>query len=265
MELLSPERLKRKFPWVNTDGIALASYGYENEGWFDPWALMTALRIKASDLGVTFIQGEVYNIAHELNKISDSDSSNEVEDLEESARLINRPVEAHIHLADGDVWPLKASIFVIAAGAESGHIAHLAGIGSGKDLLKIPCPVEPRKRYVYCVHSHKGPGLDCPLVVDPSGAYLRREGLGGLYICGRSPPNDLEPAIDDLHVDYDYFDAHVWPKIAARVPSFNNCKVKSAWAGFYDYNYWDQNAIVGQHDMHSNVYFATGFSGHGNF
>ena len=33
-------------------------------------------------------------------------------------------------------------------------------------------------------------GLDCPLVVDPSGAYFRREGMGNHYLCGMSPPED---------------------------------------------------------------------------
>ena len=32
VELLTAKQLKRKFPWLNTDGIALGSYGYENEG-----------------------------------------------------------------------------------------------------------------------------------------------------------------------------------------------------------------------------------------
>lgn len=27
MSLLSPAQLKEKFPWLNTDGVALASYG----------------------------------------------------------------------------------------------------------------------------------------------------------------------------------------------------------------------------------------------
>ena len=154
--------------------------------------------------------------------------------------------EVQIYLHDGDVWPVTAAEFVIAAGPQSGHIAYLAGIGSGKGVLSVPLPVEPRKRYVYCVHAPKGPGLslpyrltngnnhyilcpklglDCPLVVDPSGVYFRREGYGGHYLCGRSPQFNEEPGITDLEVDYDWFTEKVWPVIAHRVPAFEELKV----------------------------------------
>ena len=41
--------------------------------------------------------------------------------------------------------------------------------------------------------------------------------------------------------------------------------MKSAWSGFYDYNCWDENVIVGQHPYTKmqKLHFATGASGHG--
>ena len=269
VELMTPRRLHRKFPWLNLDGIALGSYGYENEGWFDPWALMSALRLKAIQLGVDFVHGDVYNVAHVTNDDKawkPEEWTREAEILDEQRRLDNRPCEVHVHLPDGDVFPITASQFVIAAGPQSGHVANMFGIGQRRGLMQIPLPVEPRKRYVYNFHAPTGPGLSTPLVVDPTGLYFRREGHGNNYIGGMSPPlKELEPSTDNMDVDYDYFDEYCWPILANRVKAFENLKVKGAWAGFYDYNTWDQNAIIGNHPYHTNIWFATGFSGHGNY
>lgn len=62
-------------------------------------------------------------------------------------------------------------------------------------------------------------------MIDYTGTYFRREGLGGNYIGGRAPSENEEPAVDNLDVDYEYFDTNVWPILASRVPAFNSIKV----------------------------------------
>lgn len=57
--ILTQEKLKRMFPWLNTDGIAAGCLGLEKEGWFDPWSLLCALKNKATYLGAHYINGEV--------------------------------------------------------------------------------------------------------------------------------------------------------------------------------------------------------------
>lgn len=44
MDILSPEQLAQEFPYLNTDGIAAGSLGRKNEGSFDPWALLNAMK-----------------------------------------------------------------------------------------------------------------------------------------------------------------------------------------------------------------------------
>jgi sarcosine oxidase len=109
VELLDPAALTGCFPALSSDGIALASHGTANEGWFDGPALMQAFRRKARERGVTYLHDEVVGLApHE------------------------------VALRSGD--SIEAATIVIAAGPWSGEVAALAGIA---------LPVEPRRRSVF--------------------------------------------------------------------------------------------------------------------
>lgn len=64
--LLSADMLRRKFPWIKHEGVELASLGKHGEGWFDPAALLAALKGKARELGVTYVQGKVTGFEHKM-------------------------------------------------------------------------------------------------------------------------------------------------------------------------------------------------------
>ncbi|XP_077402135.1 FAD-dependent oxidoreductase domain-containing protein 1 isoform X2 [Vanacampus margaritifer] len=255
--LLSPTQLKEKFPWMDTRDVELASYGLENEGWFDPWTLLSALKRKAVSMGVVPCCGEVTGFRYSINRAMTEDDK-----YLEYRRI--KTVQVHMQNSL-EFQPVECAVVVNAAGAFSAKLARMLGVGLGpKDTVEgIPLPVEPRKRFIYVFHCPEGPGLDTPFLIDHSGVYFRREGLGGNYIAGRSPDQGEEPDVANLDVDHQFFQDKIWPELAHRVPAFEKLKVTSAWAGYYDYNTLDQNGIVGAHPLVSNMFFATGFSGHG--
>ena len=220
VDLLDPAALAARFPWLSTDGIALASLGTANEGWFDGPALMQAFRRRARDLGAVYFADEVVELAADA-----------------------------VTLRSGG--RLEAGTVVLAAGAWSGELAATAGIA---------LPVEPRRRSVFVVDVREPPGLT-PLTIDPSGVWFRPEGR--FYLAGTTPADGNDPAGAPLEVQHAEWDDMVWPALAARVPAFEAAKVVNAWAGYYEYNTFDQNGIVGRHPAMENLVFATGFSGHG--
>jgi len=224
--LLTPDELAARFPWLSTEGIVLGSLGIDGaEGWFDGYGLMQAFRRKAKAMGVTFLTGEAAAMEVQGSRV------------------------AAVMLADGT--RLDCGVVVNAAGPRARVVAAMAGVA---------LPVSARKRCVFVFDCRQElPG--CPLVIDPSGVWFRPEGR--TFICGAPPPAERDPDTLDLTVEHDLFDAFLWPALAARVPAFEAIKVTGAWAGHYEYNDVDQNAIVGPHPEVGNLLFANGFSGHG--
>lgn len=52
--------------------------------------------------------------------------------------------KAVIKMPNGEEKEIKFALCVVAAGPDSGKIARLANVGTGKGILSIPLPVEPR-------------------------------------------------------------------------------------------------------------------------
>lgn len=95
------------------------------------------------------------------------------------------------------------------------------------------------------------------MTIDPSGVYFRHE--GEKIVAGFS--DDCKPGIDFTWKRSSF--EKLWPILAHRVPNFEKLKLESGWAGLYDYNTQDQNAIIGEHPLMKGYYMALGFSGHG--
>jgi FAD-dependent oxidoreductase domain-containing protein 1 len=223
--LLDPGAMAVKFPWLNTADLTLGAFGRTGEGWFDAHSLLTLLRNAAHANGARYIHGKVTGISREGKRVTG------------------------VTLASGE--RIACGTLVNAAGPQAGDVAALAGIA---------LPVEPRKRSVFVV-ACRTPLPDMPLMVDPSGVWVRPE--GEMYICGVSPPEDADPRAIDFEVDHALFDDVVWPALAHRLPAMEALKLQRAWAGHYDYNTLDQNAVIGRHPEITNFIFANGFSGHG--
>jgi FAD-dependent oxidoreductase domain-containing protein 1 len=224
--LLSPMELQQRFPWMQVDDLAGASLGLADEGWFDAYALLQAFARKARSLGVEYRSGEVVGLERDGGRLR------------------------AVRLADGS--RLEAGWVVNAAGPRAAQVAALAG---------VELPVHPRKRFVYHFDCRTALG-PAPLTICPSGVYFRPEGPA--WISGFSP-RDGEPDPDalDLEVDRSRFEDLVWPDLAHRVPAFESIRLLDAWAGHYEVNTLDHNAIIGPHPEIGNFLFANGFSGHG--
>lgn len=55
VKLVSKDELPVAFPWLNPEGIEMASVTLEGEGWVDPFGLLMAFKKKAQSLGVEYI------------------------------------------------------------------------------------------------------------------------------------------------------------------------------------------------------------------
>lgn len=48
--LMDPAAMAAKFPWLKTSDLNCGSFGTQNEGYFDPWSLLNALKSKVRPL-----------------------------------------------------------------------------------------------------------------------------------------------------------------------------------------------------------------------
>ena len=223
---MTAAEIQAEYPFYNVDDITAGNHNTANEGYFDGGTIFDWCKRVAQEKGAEYVQNEVVTINRQANRIHS------------------------VTLASGET--LSCGLLVNCTGPRGAHTARMAGI----DL-----PVEPRKRYSFIFDAEQPLERDLPLTIDPSGVHMRSEGR--YYLAGCPPDDDAPVAYDDFKQDHSIWQEKVWPILAARVPKFEAIKLINSWAGHYDYNTFDQNAIIGPHHEVENFLFANGFSGHG--
>jgi FAD-dependent oxidoreductase domain-containing protein 1 len=225
VRLLDRDALARRWPWLALDDVALGSWGARGEGWFDGPALHQRLKREAIAQGARFVRADAVGF--------DTQGA-QVQGVRDAA--------GQLHHGDA---------VLLAAGAWSAPLTTRLG---------FELPVRAKKRDVFVLDSPAALA-GCPLLIDPSGAWLRPEGRG--FLAG-APPRGGDP--DDVPldaIDHALFDDWLWPTLAARIPAFEALRVRSAWAGYYEMNAFDHNGLVGALPGWDNLFVCCGFSGHG--
>lgn len=225
--LMTPDQIAAEYPFYAVDDLVLGSLNTQDEGYFDGITMFDHFRRQARVKGVEFIANEVVAITRKGARV-------------ESVTLRSGEV-----VACGQV--------VNASGTRGARMAAMVGIA---------IPIEPRKRYTWVFSCETKLGRELPLTIDPSGVYMRQD-TDLTFMTGGY--RDEDPAADpeDFDMDHGLWMDKIWPAIATRVPAFEAIKVVREWAGQYDFNTLDQNAIVGPHPEVTNFLFVNGFSGHG--
>lgn len=227
-KIMSPEEIKRDYPFYNVDDIVAGSINLIDEGYFDGNTLFDWWKRSAREKGVEYVTNEV--VAMTLNA-----SGNKVES---------------VTLETGDV--IACGTVVNASGPRAVRTSRMAG---------IEIPVEPRRRYTFIFDAEKPLDRDLPLTIDPSGVHMRTDGM--YYLAGCPPDDDPAVDYDDFEQDHSIWEEKAWPVIASRIPQFEAIKLTNSWAGHYAFNTFDHNAILGPHTEVENFIFVNGFSGHG--
>ena len=221
---LGSEEIQVRFPGLLLDGLVGGSFA-QVDGSVDPSAVLRGFRNKATELGALYLDDEVV------------------------ALLANDGAMTGARLRDGE--DLTGPVVVNTAGAWSTNLAQPLG---------VELPVIPVMRTVYVVSTTVSTS-GMPSLFLPSGVYAIPESDHTWLIAWSRPDDpvgfDFIPAGQQRFIDV------IWPELHRHLPMFDSLKVETSWAGLYDVNTFDGNAILGEWPGIRGLFVATGFSGHG--
>lgn len=224
VEWMAIDQVVASYPALGSDVFVGGTLG-RRDGSVDPVAVLRGYRSKAIELGARFLGDEV------------------------EAMVVGDDRMRGVRLGSGEV--IGSENVINTAGAWGPGL--LGAIG-------VDLPVQPIMRTVYVV-STTVPTDGLPSVFLPSGVYAIPEG-DRTWLMAWSLPND-PVGFDFRPAGQQRFTDLIWPELVAHLPAFDTLKVERSWAGLYDVNTLDGNAIIGEWPLIRGLYVASGFSGHG--
>lgn len=225
VEWLTPEGVRKYFPLYNLKGCVAGTFG-PRDGTMSPMAVLDGYKKKAIALGAEYFQAEVIEVLKQGNQVTG------------------------VKLASSEI--LNSNIVMNAAGAWASKIAKSVG---------VELPIAPTKRQVTIVETNYHSEGILPVLFLPSGLYVIHEGEG-MFMVGKSFAEDYI-GTDNFAWEKHAFEERVWPELVEYIPDFDRLKILRGWAGLYEVNTLDGNAILGEWSRLKGFYLANGFSGHG--
>ena len=222
---LTPEEVKAHYLLYDLKDCVAGTFG-PHDGTMSPLAVLMGYKKKAISLGAKFIQAEVTKILKRGNQI------------------------VGVELSSGEI--LNSDVVVNTAGAWAPKIAK---------TVDVELPISPTKRQVTIIETNARPEKTLPVLFLPSGLYCIHESEG-VFTVGKSLQTDYV-GYDDFIWERKTFEEIIWPELVEYIPSFDRLKITRGWAGLYEVNILDGNAILGEWPELNGFFLANGFSGHG--
>jgi glycine/D-amino acid oxidase-like deaminating enzyme len=269
VEVLEPVEVAERFPLIDRGVEALVGATFSpRDGLVNPNAVRAFFRREAEALGVRFrnrhyVAGvrtaRVAGAGGALRRVESldlvevvrgdpSDEEGVLREILTSHRVPSHAAGAELRLAPG--------VVVNCLGAWSTLFSAKIGV---RDVSE---PVRRQLSLVDVRPQDMAPGVSLEglgMVVDPSGLYFHPE--GSFVLAGYSIPD--EPPGFDFSYDGDaFFEAEIWPRLAARASSFERCGHVRGWAGLYAVTP-DRSGIAGAVAGFSNLFEAHSFTGRG--
>ncbi len=193
VEVLSPEEIMHRWPYLNVSDLKGGTFGPE-DGYTDPYLVAMGFASSARKLGV--------RIEEETKVTGIKVASGRIEGIE---------------TAKG---PILTPVVVNAAGPWGGEVARMAGL----DL-----PVRPFRRQVFMTKSFDAIPKPVPMVIDQDVTFYFRGEEPGLLM-GMSDRD--EPSSFNTHVDRGFMEK-VIEEAVHRAPVLEKAKILRGWGGLY--------------------------------